>query len=88
MEDEKFVDRVWAKGKKISGEGSAELRMDEYGCTMRRDKHGDRDDDRGWEMDHEKPKSEGGTDELGNRRPVNWRINVERGNKKDDESDW
>ena len=88
MTDESFKNKVWAKGAYISGSGPTELRRDAYGCTMRRDKHGDRDHNQGWEMDHIFPKSLGGSDELYNRRPLNWKINVEKGNKKSDISYW
>ena len=88
MVSEEFKDKVWAKGVHISGSGDTELRRDEYGCTMRRDKHGDRYHDQGWEMDHIKPKKEGGSDELRNLRPLNWKINVERGNKEGDIGCW
>lgn len=38
--------------------------------------YGDHDSPYGWDIDHIKPKSEGGGDELSNLRPLQWENNA------------
>ena len=43
---------------------------------IKRGKYGDRTSDYGWEIDHTKPVSEGGSDDLSNLRPLQWENNA------------
>ena len=46
---------------------------------MKRSEHGNRNSEHGWEIDHRRPLVQGGTDELDNLQPLNWRNNAEKG---------
>jgi len=73
---------VWAKGTPIPNFDSAVWRWDAFGTVMRFADHGDRSSDYGWEFDHYPiPKSQGGSDDISNLRPLNWRNNASLGNK-------
>ncbi|MDE0646046.1 MAG: HNH endonuclease signature motif containing protein [Gammaproteobacteria bacterium] len=75
--DEKLL-QIWNKGSPISGYDSNVWRRDYLGNAMRFSDYGNTDSDYGWEVDHIKPVSEGGSDELHNLRPLQWKANRER----------
>lgn len=70
---------VWQKGRSINGYDSSKYRKDACGAVIEFSKHGDRDADRGWEIDHIRPESQGGSDELYNLQPLHWKNNLEKG---------
>ena len=80
LTEEQFLDLVWQKGNVVITHDPRHARQDDYGRWMVRAEYGNRRSDWGWEMDHKIPASRGGSDALGNLRPLNWRSNVERGN--------
>jgi len=73
------INKVWNKGREISGKDPDNLRQDACGTSMKKDDYGDRDSQLGWEIDHKNP--EGG-DDLSNLQPLQWENNV---NKSDGE---
>ena len=73
------------KGKYISGSGNNEIRKDTCGARMRRGYYGKTSENEGWEIDHIKPRAEGGGDELDNLQPLQWENNR---HKSDDYPDW
>ena len=71
-------DDVWKKGKAIDGYDSDVWRHDDFGKVMKYDEYGNRESKYGWEKDHIIPKEDGGTDDLKNLRPLNYKSNLAR----------
>lgn len=65
---------VWKKANTIWGEDPDVKRKDRCGATILYAKYGDTTP-MGWEIDHMKPVSEGGGDELENLQPLQWENN-------------
>lgn len=75
---EDTIQRVWGKGTIVSGNDSNVWRKDQCGAWMGRAYYGNRNSQYGWEIDHIKPTSEGGGDELSNLRPLQWENNASK----------
>lgn len=75
------IDAVWNKAhsRNMKAE-SGEFKQDDCGAWINKNAYGNRSDDFGWEIDHITPKSEGGSDELSNLRPLHWENNASRQN--------
>ena len=71
-------DQVWEKGKKIRGKDPNRYRMDSYGNEIDYNQYGE-DTLKGWEVDHIKPASKGGTNDLDNLQPLQTEANREKG---------
>lgn len=78
------IEAVWQKGQVQPRYDPRAFRMDRCGQWMKRSAYGTTGD-YGWEIDHMKPVSRGGADDLGNLQPLHWRNN--RG-KSDDYPKW
>jgi hypothetical protein len=79
---EATVEAVWQRGKPLPG--LATLRADICGASMQRDKYG-MEVPYGWEIDHIRPVSQGGKDDLTNLQPLQWENNR---HKSDNWPEW
>ena len=74
------IQQVWEKGDIIRGKNPDLYRADKYGNQMYRPSYG-KYSEQGWNIDHSKPKSKGGTDHLNNLQPMNSRANCSKNDK-------
>ncbi len=73
---EEIIQKVWNKGTIVSNDYKDEWRKDQCSAWINRNLYGNRNSIYGWEIDHIKPISNGGGDELSNLRPMQWQNNV------------
>lgn len=69
---------AWDKAKRIRGKNPNTHRKDKFGNPIFRKSHG-KDTPMGWEVDHSKPKSKGGTDHPNNLQALQTRANRQKG---------
>ena len=74
--DAATIEAVWKKGTQEAGLNF--FRKDPCGASIERSRYG-KPEQWGWEIDHIKPVSKGGTDELSNLQPLQWENNRRKG---------
>jgi len=74
-----IVDKVWEKGTAIAGKNPDAWRRDSKGNVMRYGSYGTQGD-YGWEIDHKKPRSKGGSNNIRNLQPLNTTENRTKSN--------
>jgi hypothetical protein len=79
---ETTIEAVWQKGTPEPQYPS--FRKDKCGASMQRSKYG-KTEQFGWEIDHDKPVSKSGSDDLSNLQPLQWENNRQKG---DDYPNW
>ena len=78
MTNDELIDKVWNKAKNVRGEDPDKVRQDPYRNQIRKDRFG-KDSPGDWEIDHIKPKSQGGSDHLRNLQAMQKNKNRELG---------
>jgi len=76
----KQVDNAWGKAKPIQGRNQNVYREDAYGNVIRKASYGTHGE-YGWELDHKRPSSKGGSDKPQNIQALHWQENREKSNK-------
>jgi hypothetical protein len=71
---EDLLQRVWEKGDAINFDSEI-WRKDLCGAWISKIRHGDRNSDYGWEIDHINPD---GGDDPSNLRPLQWKNSLEK----------
>ncbi len=72
------IQAVWERGRVVAGHEARFYRKDVCGAWMERSAYG-KTSERGWEIDHIKPLSRGGTDAVVNLQPLHWQNNRGKG---------
>jgi len=66
---------VWNNADKIPNQNENLVRRDPCGIPIRWEHHGNTKENTGWEIDHIKPVSEQGDDNIGNLQALQWENN-------------
>lgn len=75
---QEIIIAVWNKGIIVQGVTSSLRRKDICGAWIDYNQYGNRNSDTGWEIDHIKPVSNGGSDSISNLRPLHWQNNARK----------
>lgn len=67
-------EEVWNKSTTVHGKCSSKYRQDKFGTVMYKSSYG-KNTPNGWEIDHSKPVSKGGTNHINNLQAMNTRNN-------------
>ncbi len=70
--------KVWSNAKPIRGKNSNKYRKDPYGKVIYKGSYG-KSSNMGWEVDHIKPRSRGGSDATRNLQALNTSVNRSKG---------
>jgi CRISPR/Cas system Type II protein with McrA/HNH and RuvC-like nuclease domain len=84
MFDEKKIEQVWSKASVVSNNDPNIWRKDYAGAWIKRDQY-ELENEYGWKIDHIKPLSKEGSDELSNLLPLQLSNNLSKG---DDFPEW
>lgn len=74
------LDRIWEKGSKVRGKDPNRYRKDSDGMIIYKPSYG-KTSGMGWEVDHKRPRAKGGSDNIRNLVPKNWKTNRSKSDK-------
>lgn len=74
------INNAWIRATPIPGYNASEWRRDDYGNAIHYGSYGTTGD-YGWELDHIKPQSKGGSDFQHNIRALHWKANRAKSDK-------
>ena len=75
---ESKIQAVWEKATPVQNNNPDVWRKDVCGAWINRPKYGE-ETTYGWEIDHVNPTSNGGSDQVSNLQPLQWRNNRNKG---------
>lgn len=78
MAPKKKIEAVWNKARRVPKKDPKNYRKDAYGNVIFRGSYG-KDSPMGWELDHIKPKSRGGSNHTVNLQALSTRVNRRNG---------
>jgi len=78
MPTQEQIDKAWENAKITPGKDPAKCRRDPYRKVICRDSYG-KDSKMGWEVDHIRPLSRGGSDATRNLQALSTRTNKRKG---------
>lgn len=81
MPKKEQIKKAWDKAKKIRGKDPDKYRKDPYGNVMYKPSYG-KSSGMGWELDHIKPKSKGGSNSSQNLQALNTSVNRSKGDDR------
>jgi 5-methylcytosine-specific restriction endonuclease McrA len=73
------LDKIWNRAPKVRGKNPNTHRRDSAGHEIYKPSYG-KTSSMGWEVDHKKPRSKGGTNSIRNLEPRHWKSNRRKGN--------
>ena len=79
---ESDIEAVWSQAQVVDRINPRKWRKDACGAWISRDHFGDRNSHFGWEIGRIVPEASGGTDDLANLRPLQWRNASSQSNGK------
>ena len=72
-------EKTWNNANKVRGKDPVKYRQDSYGNEIFKPSYG-KDSDMGWEVDHIKPQSKGGSNSTRNLQALHTSVNRSKGN--------
>jgi len=73
-----IIQKVWEKADVVPGFNPRIWRKDCCGALIHKNQYGNRKSAFGWELDHVILKSQGGSNQISNLRPLQWKNNASR----------